>query len=74
MEKKVINSVESSQEKTRDAKKIAEAKKKREKLDKQGRYVEVPGYRPKTEIFVKKGEKKESVINRFKNYERTHTR
>ena len=67
MEKKVTNSIESSQEKSKDTKKIAEAKAKRAQLDKQGRYVEVPEYRPKTEIFVKKGERKESVINRFKN-------
>ena len=67
MEKKVTNSIESSQEKSKDAKKIAEAKAKRAQLDKQGRYVKIPGYQPRTKIFVKKGERKESVINRFKN-------
>lgn len=65
MEKRVQNSVEVSQEKTKDAKKIKEAKQLRDQLDKEGYYTEVPGHRPKTKVFVKKGESKEQVINRF---------
>lgn len=63
----INNNIRNNSAKDKEQKKIAELKKERDNLDKKGYYVTVPGHRPRTEVFVKKGEKKDSVINRFKN-------
>lgn len=62
----INNNGRNNSEKSKEQQQIAESKAKRDKLDKKGYYVKVPDYLPITKIFVKCGEDKNEVFQRFK--------